>query len=167
MKIKSASGATVGALMVITAMLNAADPILPDPGLTPGDIDPTTTVEKVCTPGYSDLVRNVSKEIRRKVFANYHRSMLDMGKYEVDHLISLSLGGSNDIKNLWPQSYDTEWNARIKDKLETRLHRELCNGTITIKEAQDAVAYDWIGTYCALYDDKKEECQKYNNNKEK
>jgi 5-methylcytosine-specific restriction endonuclease McrA len=29
------------------------------------------------------------------------------GAYEIDHLISISLGGSNDIKNLWPQTeYD-------------------------------------------------------------
>lgn len=39
-----------------------------------------------------------------------------------DHLDSLDLGGSNDPKNLWSESYYTEqFNAHVKDKLEDRL----------------------------------------------
>ena len=57
--------------------------------------------------------------------------------FEIDHLISLELGGSNNIKNLWPQSYTTvTYNARTKDDLENKLHFIICNGQIDILTAQ-------------------------------
>jgi hypothetical protein len=60
-------------------------------------------------------------------------------------LISLELGGSNDIGNLWPQSYRTEpWNAHVKDKLEDRLHMLVCAGKLSLPDAQKAIAGDWI-----------------------
>jgi len=70
------------------------------------------------------------------------------GEYEVDHLISLELGGSNDIANLWPQSYVSEpFNAHIKDKLENKLHALVCSGRITVETAQKAIANDWTAAY--------------------
>jgi hypothetical protein len=70
------------------------------------------------------------------------------GEYEIDHLISLELDGSNDIKNLWPESYRTEpWNAHVKDKLEDRLHELVCAGRLTLPEGQKAIATDWITAY--------------------
>ncbi len=68
-------------------------------------------------------------------------------RYEVDHLIPLELGGSNDVTNLWPQSYVSTWGAHIKDELENRLHKLVCAGTITLPEAQDAIKTDWIKAY--------------------
>jgi hypothetical protein len=57
-------------------------------------------------------------------------------------------GGSNDIRNLWPESYRTEpWNAHVKDKLEDRLHELVCAGQIRLSEAQRAIATDWIAAY--------------------
>jgi len=136
-------------------------PILPDPLRTPGDIDDAATMEKVCLSGYTGSVRSVSDKNRRQVFSFYNINPAN-GKFEVDHLISLELGGSNDVKNLWPQSYTTvPWNAHVKDKLENRLHREICDGIITITEAQEAIRTDWIKTYCDKYDDMQEECASY------
>ena len=76
-------------------------------------------------------------------------------RFEVDHLISLELGGSNDIKNLWPQSYTTKpWNAHVKDKLENRLHKLICYGAINIVEAQIAISKNWIEAYKKYIGDK-------------
>jgi hypothetical protein len=90
----------------------------------------------------------VPESVKKEVYAEYHITHHSKGQYEVDHLISLELGGSNDIKNLWPESYLTDpWNAHVKDKLENRLHRLVCTGKITLKEAQDAISKDWIAAY--------------------
>jgi hypothetical protein len=58
------------------------------------------------------------------------------GTYEIDHLISLELGGSNDKANLWPESYSGPNNAHDKDKVENALHQQVCSKIITLAEAQ-------------------------------
>lgn len=69
-------------------------------------------------------------------------------EFEIDHLISLELGGTNEITNLWPQSYlTTPWNAHLKDKLENRLHKLVCNGVITLDTAQKEIREDWTKAY--------------------
>jgi len=122
-------------------------PILPDPALTPGVVDQNATMEKICLSGYTGTVRNVSSATKKKVFEEYGIDP-KADKFEVDHLISLELGGSNDIKNLWPQSYTTmPWNAHVKDRLENKLHRMICDGIITMEDAQQQISTDWIKTY--------------------
>jgi hypothetical protein len=120
---------------------------LPDPGLTPGAVL-TTDVSKVCEPGYSKSVRHVSGKVKAKVYREYEVRTHRSGEYEIDHLVSLELGGSNDITNLWPESYETTpWNAHVKDKLENKLHELICSGQLDIREAQKAMATDWIAAY--------------------
>ena len=68
--------------------------------------------------------------------------------FEVDHLISLELGGADVAENLWPQSYETQpWNAHVKDKLEDRLHALVCSGKMPLEQAQRDIAADWIAAY--------------------
>jgi hypothetical protein len=122
-------------------------PILPDSKLTPGDAF-TVTPQDLCVPGYTKKVRNVPAEMKREVYEEYGVTSHGSGDYEVDHLIPLELGGSNSIKNLWPESHRTSpWNAQIKDRLEGKLHALVCSGKIDLKEAQEAVASNWIGAY--------------------
>lgn len=66
---------------------------------------------------------------------------------EVDHLIPLELGGSNRETNLWPELYDIEWNAHVKDRIESRLHKLVCSGAVDLETAQKAIAADWIAAY--------------------
>src|SRR4051812_28373973 len=40
--------------------------IYPDKNLTPGDVDPKATKEKVCTPNYSEKVRHVTQKTKKK-----------------------------------------------------------------------------------------------------
>ncbi|MEA2779109.1 MAG: hypothetical protein QOK29_653 [Rhodospirillaceae bacterium] len=72
---------------------------LPDPVLTPGTVL-TTDAAAVCTPGYAKSVRHVSGKVKAAVYREYGIAHHASGEYEVDHLISLELGGSNDIRNL-------------------------------------------------------------------
>jgi hypothetical protein len=75
-----------------------------------------------------------------------------MSNYELDHLISLELGGCTDcVANLWPEPYNIPMGAREKDKVENYLHKEVCNGEITLTEAQQEIATDWTAVYYRIY----------------
>ena len=123
------------------------DPIRPDSNMTPGVFISDATVDKICVSGYSSKVRHVTDGQKNEVFKEYNIKR-DGANYEVDHLISLELGGSNDTKNLWPQSYHGTWNARIKDGLENKLHELVCNGKVSLRDAQYDISHDWIKAYC-------------------
>ncbi len=122
-------------------------PLRPDPNLTPGaTLD--VSVADISVPGYTKKVRNVPEAVKRQVYAEYGIAHRQPGEYEVDHLISLELGGSNSIKNLWPQSYVTQpWNAHVKDDLENKLHDLVCSGQVPLATAQHDIATDWIAAY--------------------
>jgi len=60
---------------------------------------------------------------------------------ELDHLVPLELGGSNDITNLWPEV------GRIpnpKDSVENALNHAVCDGRVRLTAAQNAIASDWL-----------------------
>ncbi|HMI57900.1 MAG TPA: hypothetical protein VK511_07625 [Gemmatimonadaceae bacterium] len=122
-------------------------PFLPDPARTPGAALEVTAAD-ICVSGYSKRVRNVPAEVKRRVYALYGVRSHEPGEYEIDHLINLSLGGSNSIRNLWPESFRTSpWNAYVKDQLENELHRRVCAGTMDLAKAQQVIARNWIIGY--------------------
>jgi hypothetical protein len=61
-------------------------------------------------------------------------------KSEEDHLVSLELGGSNDITNLWPEVGKL---PNPKDKVENDLHDAVCSGQVSLSAAQEAIASNW------------------------
>ena len=71
-----------------------------------------------------------------KVFKEYGIPWSLHSNYEVDHLISLEVGGSNDISNLWPESYAIKNSSLIKDSFENHLHKEVCSGKLSLPDAQ-------------------------------
>ena len=101
-------------------------PILPDPKLTPGDTF-DVTAQDVCVPGYAKKVRAVPAWLKRQAYTEYGITQYKTGNYEVDHLILLSLGGSNSIRNLWPQSTKTSpWNSFAREEtLQARVRRPI------------------------------------------
>src|SRR5262249_39823565 len=105
------------ALLLFLAQVTVAEqptPILPDPKLTPGDTF-DVTAQDVCVPGYAKKVRAAPAWLKRQAYAEYGITQYKTGDYEVDHLIPLSLGGSNSIRNLWSQSTKTSpWNSYVK-----------------------------------------------------
>jgi hypothetical protein len=152
--IKSAASVICAVLLLLPALVSRSQeapgqprPVLPDPKLTPGDVFEVTAAD-ICIPGYSKKVRNVPAALKRQAYALYGISTWKTGDYEVDHLIPLSLGGSNSIKNLWPQSTVTSpWNSYAKDTLERRLHNLVCAGKLDLQIAQHAIASNWIEAY--------------------
>ena len=59
---------------------------------------------------------------------------------ELDHLVPLELGGSNDATNLWPEMGKR---PNPKDSVETALKHAVCKGTVTLAAAQQAIATNW------------------------
>jgi hypothetical protein len=126
---------------------------LPEARLTPGDVSPLTS-EELCDSGFTTRsVRHVSTALRKAVFAEYGIPWEEHALYEVDHLIPLEAGGSNDIKNLWPELRSGNWNSYKKDRLENRLHVMICSGEISLADAQAQIATNWIAFYKRVFGD--------------
>ena len=118
----------------------------PEPSLTPG-VAAAMNREQICrsTPPKN---RIVPASLQRRVFEEYGISGAEPRAYEVDYLITPALGGADDIRNLWPQSYSSAvWNARVKDALEDRLHDLVCRGDLELAAAQQEISTDWIAAY--------------------
>jgi hypothetical protein len=124
---------------------------LPDNACTPGAADPTLTKEVLCDPSFTTKsIRNVSNKEKDDVYAEYGVTSHASGQYEVDHLISLELGGSNDIANLWPEAADPRPGFHEKDTVENYLHKQMCDGTISLTQAQQQIANNWLQVYKSL-----------------
>lgn len=143
----AASALTIGARTKTRGCV--AQGPLPDPACTPGAVL-TTDAQTVCAPGYSAKIRDVSSSTRSEVFAEYGITSHATGEYEVDHMISLELGGSNAIANLWPEPAEPRPGFHEKDKVEDYLHRQVCGGAMTLSEAQAKIATDWYAVYQSL-----------------
>jgi hypothetical protein len=113
-------------------------PAAPDPIRTPGAVNPAITRERACQTHWHRDSRHVTAKMRRTVLDAYGVARADAKRYELDHLVPRQLGGADVIGNLWPQPWDGPTGAHAKDKIENRLHRDVCAGRTTLAEAQDA-----------------------------
>ena len=118
---------------------------LPDPVATPGATRPGVTAKQLCDPKFhTGTVRDVPEAEKKQTCANYGVPGHCWGrdKAEEDHLISLEIGGSNDLKNIWPQPADRPGapGYQTKDELENRLHRLVCANKMTLTQAQRCIS---------------------------
>jgi hypothetical protein len=121
----------------------------PDTACTPGAVL-TSDVQAICAKGYASTVRNVPQSEKNAVYAEYGIKTHKSGEYEVDHLISLELGGSNDLANLWPEAAKPQPGFHEKDKVENYLHDQVCTGKISLADAQRRIATAWLEVYRTL-----------------
>lgn len=114
-----------------------------------GAVDLRSTKDDICTSGYTKTVRNVSAKTKKSVFTAY--GIYDnFGNFEIDHIISLELGGSNEKKNLFPQPYYIYPGAREKDVVENYFKKQICKGKITMLVAQKEIVNNWIAWYLKI-----------------
>jgi hypothetical protein len=142
------------------ACVARANGMLPDPACTPGSIAATADPHddhakpadqaEVCNAGFESRHRPPTvRRFRDAAMKAYHVLPGDLGHVEYDHLIPLSLGGSNDVTNLWPQVSDQPARGfhNSKDDMETRLWRAVCTGPAdkrqSLVKVQLAIARDW------------------------
>jgi hypothetical protein len=138
--------------LLFASVACAAGPALPDRALTPGVANPVLTKAVICAPGFTTKkYRHVTAAEKRAVYAEYHMATTKAPcACEVDHLISLEIGGSNDIRNLWPQPFEKSGiliGAHDKDKLENKLHAMVCAGQIDLLAAQKCISENWYECY--------------------
>ena len=120
---------------------------LPDSACTPGAILSTGTKDAICKSGYAKSVRNVPDSEKKQVYSEYGITSHTPGQYEVDHLVSLELGGSNEIANLWPELASPKPGFHEKDKVENYLHDQVCSGAVSLQQAQTEIATNWLAVY--------------------
>jgi hypothetical protein len=123
---------------------------LPDSACTPGAIIAGATKEQICQPGYASSVRNVPASEKDAIYAEYDIASHYPGQYEVDHLVSLELGGSNDLANLWPEPASPTPGFHQKDRVENYLHDQVCSGAISLSQAQIEIATNWLQVYNSM-----------------
>jgi len=128
---------------------------LPDAGCTPGALNPDVTQDTIgttiCVSGYTARVRpptSYTSPLERQLLVAYGLPGAPPANFELDHLISLELGGApRDPANLWPEPYAGDSNARQKDVVENYLRGQVCTGALQLDEAQRLIATDWLSVY--------------------
>ncbi len=114
-------------------------PFVPDPKMTTGSL---------CTPDNPDFERyrykeripycrrNVPTWMKNEVYRRYGVSLRCKSEYTIDHFIPLSLGGTNEFDNLWPEPKSIK---ALRQNLEYELYKRLRMGKITQAEAVLAI----------------------------
>lgn len=129
---------------------------VPDPHCTPGAINTTLTVDILRDPGFrTACVRDNATTATQKAstygFYNVRHPQDNRGVMqtcELDHLVSLELGGADTLDNIWPQCGPPgvvlrERFFKQKDMVENYLARQVRDGLMKLKDAQDGIAKDW------------------------
>ncbi len=123
-----------------------------------------TKPDRRCSPGayYSKLTKSVicSSTFRTSNYRNVpisekHADEQEYGlaprpygsTLEIDHIVSLELGGSNSVANLFPEEAGPSPGYHVKDKLENKLHDLVCSGRISLRSAQQQIAANWLALY--------------------
>ena len=100
----------------------------------------------ICVSGWTDTVRpdeGHTENLKIKQIRLYGYATTNPFDFEEDHLIPLELGGAPySPKNLWPE-YNHGTIPNPKDAVEDALNNSVCNGTVSLRAAQHAIARDW------------------------
>lgn len=133
---------TAAAVAAIPAMAAAQ---LPSVFQTPGAKGKASEAQ-VCAADFEASAKPVAKWQRDQALERYGKRPEDFTG-ELDHLIPVSLGGSNDPDNLWPLPENKDMGPEQKKALEVKLHQLVCDKTLKLKDAQDAIRKDWVKAY--------------------
>jgi hypothetical protein len=125
----------------------------PDPRCSPGAYSSGLTKAVLCSPSFrTGSIRNVPVSEKHADEIEYGMAARPYGRtIEIDHIISLELGGSNNIANLFPEPGSGPANYHVKDRLENRLHALVCAGSMTLRAAQVGIASHWQLLYQRVF----------------
>jgi hypothetical protein len=123
---------------------------LPDSKCTPGTTNPAVSqasiADTICKSGWTTTIRpptSVTGKLKKQLDTAYGLPTTTDG--ELDHLVSLELGGApSDPANLWVEPGKI---PNPKDAVENKLHSAVCAGLIPLAIAQKAIAGTWVTAF--------------------
>lgn len=130
----------VAAVVLFTSLFSFAGdkfPVGPNPQTTPGSLCADSPVHR-----YPENIvyceRNVSSSTKNALIKMYDNQLgfeigsMSRGEFKIDHFIPLSIGGSNNSDNLWPQHKSV---YTVTDPLEQLLFDKIQDGHIKQADA--------------------------------
>jgi hypothetical protein len=125
----------------------------PDRRCSPGAYYSGLTAAGICSSTFrTGTIRDVPQSEKFAVEREYGMAARPYGRtIEIDHIVALELGGSNDIANLFPEPGSGPADYHVKDRLETRAHDTVCAGRLSLRTAQLSMAVDWEAFYRRLF----------------
>ena len=126
---------------------------LPDRRCSPGAYYSGLTTSVICGAGFrTSAIRDVPQSEKFAVEREYGMAPAHYGHtIEIDHIVPLELGGSNDIENLFPEPGTGAASYHAKDRLENRLHDLVCSGGVPLAVARRGVAANWEREYRQIF----------------
>jgi len=111
------------------------------------DVSQDTLKQTICVSGYTKSIRPASsytQAVKKRLLRDAGLDETQAKDFELDHVVPLALGGHpRKLSNLALQPRQGERGAKIKDALEVRLQRLVCEGQIALIDAQTCIAEDW------------------------
>lgn len=139
--------------------------LYPNPALTPGKYETLSLADLNASYNgqtYSQAHRDVTAATHRKVYDEYQvpAGERNIAHGEVDHLVPLCAGGSNDLSNLWYQHVAPSWEGHPnitlgfhqKDALEAWICRQIKAKKLEPKVAYEKITSDWVNYYLEVFD---------------
>lgn len=118
---------------------------LPNAFATPGATTKASAKE-VCAAGYESSVKPVAAWQKTAALEKYGIRPESFSG-ELEHLVPVALGGSNDPENLWPMHAAGDMTPEAKARLADKLKTMVCDGKMSLKDAQNAFKKDWTKAY--------------------
>lgn len=129
-----ASDARAAGRLVTTGLLLLLAAGVANPAVTQSTIGST-----ICVSGWASTVRppvSYTTPIKRRLLDEQHPGGR-MADYQLDHIISLELGG--DPKAPGNLQLEPIVDARAKDGIENLLNGLVCSGKVTLRQAQTII----------------------------
>jgi hypothetical protein len=118
---------------------------LPNSYNTPGAAT-KANAKQICAADYATAVKPVANWQKNAALERYGIRPESFNG-ELDHLVPVALGGSNDPENLWPIHSAGDMTPAAKARLAEKLKAMVCDGKMSLKDAQNAFKKDWTKAY--------------------
>jgi hypothetical protein len=134
-------GCIVSGTLAAPSIATAQRPSYKTPGATA-----KVKMDQLCAADFPTSMKPVANWQRTEALGRYGIRSEDFSG-DLDHLVPVSLGGSNDPDNLWPFRASGTFTFEAKQALEVKLHEMMCAGKISLKDAQEEFRRDWTKAY--------------------